>query len=119
MLSFAAIGLAMTTAFLAIIAFARPSELPIETLALPVASPIAAAFVATAILTRVKLKPSAFSFAALGIFFFVAIGGFLGGFAAPALLLGARAPCPFSAEAPGTRLTGVLFWLPRPMLSVA
>src|SRR3989475_3798552 len=111
MLSFAAIGLAMTTAFLAIIAFARPSELPIETLALPVASPIAAAFVATAILTRVKLKPSAFSFAALGIFFFVAIGGFLGGFAAPALVVAARAPSPVAPEAHAARLLGFLIGL--------
>src|SRR2546421_2483698 len=117
MLSFAAIGLAMTTAFLAIIAFARPSELPIETLALPVASPIAAAFVATAVLTRVKLKPSAFSFAALGIFFLVAIGGFLGGFAAQAGVVAGRAPGRFSAEGPGAGPLGFLNRLtgPRPL----
>src|SRR6267143_1886455 len=90
MLSFAVIGLGMTAAFLALIAFARPTPLPIETLALPIASPIAAAFVATAVLTRVKLKPSAFSFAALGIFFLVSIGGFLGGFAAQAVVVGSR-----------------------------
>ncbi len=38
-------------------------------------------------LTRVKLKPSAFSFAALGIFFVVSIGGFLGGLAAQGVVL--------------------------------
>src|SRR2546428_13210191 len=110
MLSFAAIGLAMTTAFLAIIAFARPSELPIETLALPVASPIAAAFVATAVLTRVKLKPSAFSFAALGIFFLVAIGGFLGGVAAPAGRCRGGAPRSFPPAVPAAGPPGMPHW---------
>src|SRR5256884_2453479 len=100
MLSFAVIGLGMSAAFLVIVDLARPSRLAIESLALPVAAPIAAAFVATAILTRVKLKPSAFSFAALGIFFFVAIGGFLGGVAAQALVRGGRPPRRFAAEAP-------------------
>src|SRR2546428_4225673 len=118
MLSFAAIGLAMTTAFLAIIAFARPSELPIETLALPVASPIAAAFVATAVLTRVKLKPSAFSFAALGIFFFVAIGGFLGGGSGPMPPCRSGALSPFGPCSPGTLSSGIPDGPPGPCLPV-
>src|SRR5437867_1757518 len=81
MLSFAAIGLAMTAGFLALLVVARPSALAVEDLALPIGSPITAAFVATSILTRIKLKPSALSFAALGIFFLVSLGGFLAGFA--------------------------------------
>jgi len=84
MIGFAAIGMGTTAAFLAILAVTHAVALPIEMLALPVVSPVAAAFVATALLTRVKLKPSAFSFAALGIFFLVSIGGFLGGLAAQA-----------------------------------
>src|SRR6266702_198823 len=81
----------MTAAFLAILAVTHAVALPIEMLALPVVSPVAAAFVATALLTRVKLKPSAFSFAALGIFFLVSIGGFLGGLAAQAAVTAAGA----------------------------
>jgi hypothetical protein len=111
MLSFAAIGLGMTAAFLALIAFARPSALPIETLALPVASPIAAAFVATAVLTRVKLKPSALSFAALGIFFLVSVGGFLGGFAAQAVVVAARGLGGFAGEAQAVVLLAFLIAL--------
>src|SRR5437773_1322823 len=91
MLSFAAIGLAMTAGFLALLVVARPSALAVEDLALPIGSPIAAAFVATSILTRIKLKPSALSFAALGIFFLVSLGGFLGGFAAQASVVAVRA----------------------------
>src|SRR5438309_1741202 len=98
MLSFAAIGLAMTAGFLALLVVARPSALAVEDLALPIGSPIAAAFVATSILTRIKLKPSALSFAALGIFFFVSLGGFLGGFAAQATVVAVRALGGFAAD---------------------
>src|SRR5207237_9168509 len=47
MLSFAAIGLAMTAGFLALLVVARPSALAVEDLALPVGSPIPAAFLGT------------------------------------------------------------------------
>src|SRR5438093_1549712 len=98
MLSFAAIGLAMTAGFLVLLVVARPSALAVEDLALPIGSPIAAAFVATSILTRIKLKPSALSFAALGIFFLVSLGGFLGGFAAQATVVSVRALGGFAAD---------------------
>jgi len=98
MLSFAAIGLAMTAGFLALLVVARPSALAVEDLALPIGSPIAAAFVATSILTRIKLKPSALSFAALGIFFLVSLGGFLGGFAAQATVVAVWALGGFAAD---------------------
>ncbi|HYY49118.1 MAG TPA: hypothetical protein VFA17_10645 [Thermoplasmata archaeon] len=91
LIAFATIGLGTTLAFLALVAVTRSVLLPIESLALPVASPIAAAFVATALLTRIKLRPSAFSFAALGIFFLVSVGGFLGGFAAQTVVFAIRA----------------------------
>src|SRR5256886_4404498 len=118
MLSFAVIGLGMSAAFLVILDLARPSRLAIESLALPVAAPIAASFVATAVLTRVNLKPSAFSFAALGIFFLVSLGGFLGGLAAQAVVVAApglpRLPAsrqtrgrpPFLVPAPALRPPG-------------
>ena len=87
MLSLAAIGLSTSVAFLAIL-FGVSGTLPtLNAIALTIASPIAAAALATAMLTRVKLKPSAFSLAALGIFFVVSIGGFLGGLAAQGVVL--------------------------------
>jgi len=111
MLSLALIGLGTTAAFLAILAATRPLRLPIASLALPIASPIAAAFVATAVLTRVRLKPSAFSFAALGIFFLVSIGGFLGGLAAQAAVVAAQTSGGLAAEAQAIVLVGFLFLL--------
>jgi hypothetical protein len=90
MMSLVAIGLATTLAFLGYLVATHPIPLPIESLALPIASPIAGAFVATATLTRIKLKPAAFSFAALGIFFVVSLGGFIGGIAAQAVVVAAR-----------------------------
>ena len=111
MMSFAAIGLGATAAFLAILAATRPFRIPVESLALPIASPIAAAFVAAAILTRIKLKPSAFSFAALGIFFLVSVGGFLGGLAAQAVVVAASALGGFAAEGQAAALAAFLLAL--------
>ena len=111
MLSFAVIGLGMSAAFLVILDLARPSRLAIESLALPVAAPIAASFVATAVLTRVKLKPSAFSFAALGIFFLVSLGGFLGGLGAQAVVIAARVLGGLAAGAQAVVLLGFVIGL--------
>ena len=111
MLGFAAIGLGTTVVFLGLLAATRSFVLPIESLALPIASPIAAAFVATAVLTRVKLKPSAFSFAALGIFFLVSIGGFVGGFAAQLVVLAVPVVGGFAAGVQASVLVGFLFGL--------
>src|SRR5204862_55853 len=108
MLSFAAIGLAMTAGFLVLLVVARPSALAVEDLALPIGSPIAAAFVATSILTRIKLKPSALSFAALGIFFLVSLGGFLGGIGAQAAVVAVRALGGFAADVQAAVLFGFL-----------
>src|SRR5207247_456806 len=108
MLSFAAIGLAMTAGFLVLLVVARPSALAVEDLALPIGSPIAAAFVATSILTRIKLKPSALSFAALGIFFLVSLGGFLGGIGAQAAVVAVRAFGGFAADVQAAVLFGFL-----------
>jgi hypothetical protein len=104
MLCLAAIGLGTTVGFLALIAFARSLLPSVESIALPVASPIAAAFVASAILTRVKLKPSALSLAALGIFFLVSLGGFLGGFAAQGIVAAAALLGTFAVEAQAASL---------------
>lgn len=111
LLALATIGLGTTLAFLVLLAATRSFVLPIESLALPIASPIAGAFVATAALTRFKLRPSAFSLAALGIFFLVSIGGFLGGFAAQSAVLAARVALGFAAEVQALVLVGFLVGL--------
>jgi len=108
MLSFALIGLGATGAFLALLAATHSLRLPIESLALTIASPIAAGFVAAALLTRIKLKPSAMSFAALGIFFFVSLGGILGGLAAQGVVLAVRAIGVFAEATQATVLLGFL-----------
>jgi len=111
MLSLVAIGLGTTLAFLAFLVATRPIELPIESLALPIASPIAGAFAATAALTRVKLKPSAFSFAVLGIFFLVSLGGIVGGVAAQSLVLLVRVAGGYAVAAQATVLFGFVLGL--------
>ncbi|HWM52320.1 MAG TPA: hypothetical protein VNP71_04065 [Thermoplasmata archaeon] len=108
MLSFALIGLGVTGVFLALLAATHSLRLPIESLALSIASPIGGGFVAAALLTRVKLKPSALSFAALGIFFLVSLGGILGGLAAQAVVLAVRAIGVFAEAAQATVLLGFL-----------
>jgi len=111
MLSFAAVSLVATGGFIAFLSATRSVRLPIENLALPIAAPIASAFVATALLTRIKVKPSAFSFAVLGIFFVVSLGGFMGGLAAQAAVVAARSVGVFAAEAQATVLVGFLLAL--------
>src|SRR5438309_8333752 len=81
MLSFATIGLVASAPFFILRVATQSLGLPIESLAVAIASPIAGGFAAAALLTRIKLKPSALSFAALGIFFLVSLGGILGGLA--------------------------------------
>ena len=108
MLSFAAIGLAASAPFFILLTATQSLRVPIESLAVWIASPIAGGFVAAALLTRIKLKPSALSFAALGIFFFVSLGGILGGLAAEGVLLAARAIGVLAAQAQATILLGFL-----------
>src|SRR2546428_8745003 len=79
MLSFATIGLVASAPFFVLLVATRSLGLPIESLAVAIASPIAGGFAAAALLTRIKLKPSALSFAALGIFFLASLGGAPGG----------------------------------------
>src|SRR2546428_798303 len=111
MLSFATIGLVASAPFFVLLVATRSLGLPIESLAVAIASPIAGGFAAAALLTRIKLKPSALSFAALGIFFLVSLGGILGGLAAEGVLLAARAIGVMAVEAQATILFGFLLTL--------
>ena len=108
MLSFATIGLVASAPFFVLLMATQSFRFPIESVAVSIASPIAGGFVAAALLTRIKLKPSALSFAALGIFFFVSLGGILGGLAAEGVVLAARGIGVFAAEAQATILLGFL-----------
>src|SRR2546426_424404 len=94
--------------FLALLAAPHSLRLPIDSLALSIASPIGGGFVAAAVLTRIKLKPSALSLAALGIFFLVSLGGILGGLAAQGVVLAARAIGVLAEAAQATVLVGFL-----------
>ena len=111
MLSFATIGLAASTPFLLLLLATQSLGVPMESLAVAIASPIAGGFVAAALLTRLKLKPSALSFAALGIFFLVSLGGILGGLAAEGVLIAARTIGVIATEAQATILAGFLLAL--------
>src|SRR2546428_13008395 len=110
MLSFATIGLVASAPFFILLVATRSLGLPIESLAVAIASPIAGGFAAAALLTRVKLKPSALSFAALVIFFLLCLGGILGGLPAEGVLLAARAIGAISVAAEATIL--LCFLLP-------
>ena len=82
----AAIGLLVSVAFLALLSAATGARVSVQEAALPLAAPIGAACMAAALLTRVKLRPSSFSPAILGIIFLVAVAGFLAGLAIQGLL---------------------------------
>ncbi len=86
LLSFAVIGLVIAAIFTAFVVGTAPTTTPAE-LAVPVAAAIAAAWISTALLTRVKVQPSAFSFAMLAILVSAVAAGYIGGFAAQAVLL--------------------------------
>src|SRR2546427_10319953 len=111
MLSFATIGLVASAPFFLLLVATRSLGLPIESLAVAIASPIAGGFAAAALLTRIKLKPSALSFAALGIFFLVSLGGILGGLPAGGVLLAAPAIGGIAPGAQATLLFGFLLAL--------
>src|SRR5438093_11099466 len=106
MLSFATFGLVASAPFFVLLMATQSFRFPIQGVAVSIASPIAGGFVAAALLTRIKLKPSALSFAALGIFFFVSLGGILGGLAAEGVVLAARGLGVFEAEVQATIMLG-------------
>ncbi|MGQ0796772.1 MAG: hypothetical protein ACT4OI_02740 [Methanobacteriota archaeon] len=87
LLGFAAVGVVIASLFLAALGLAAAVRPPVVELALPIVAPISSAFAASALLTRVKIRPSAFSPAIFGILIVVAVVGFLGGFAAQGALL--------------------------------
>src|SRR3989304_4496675 len=80
----AAIGLGVSLVFLAILSVSIGVRIPVGEFALPVAAPIVAAIAAAALLTRLKLKPSAFSPPILGLLLAVQLAGVPGRAGGPA-----------------------------------
>jgi small-conductance mechanosensitive channel len=81
MLSFALIGLMISAAFLGLRLAVSHAPLTVEDFTVPVIAPIAAAVAACALLTRMKVKPGAFSPSILIVFFVVIVVGVLAGLA--------------------------------------
>ncbi len=106
LLGLATIGLAVSLVFLGALSVAAAVRLSLYEVGLPVAAPIAAAMTAAALLTRVKLKPAAFSPAIFGILILVVLGGLLGGLAAQGLLVAGESLGRFGGILQGALLLG-------------
>ncbi len=87
MMSFVGVGLVVALAFVGFYLGTATGPLPVSEIAVPIAAAVSAALVATALLTRLKVQPAAFSFAMLAILFSAVVAGYLGGFAGSAILL--------------------------------
>jgi hypothetical protein len=87
LLSLAVIGLGVTFLYLAALGVALQVRMTLLEVALPIGAPIACAVAAASLLTRVRMRPSAFSPAIFGVLIVVALFGFLGGFAVQASVL--------------------------------
>ena len=86
LMSFPAIGLVIAALFTAFVLGTGPA-VSVPEIAVPIAAAIAAALVSTALLTRLKVQPSAFSFAMLAVLMGAVVAGYIGGFAAQAVLI--------------------------------
>jgi len=89
MMSFVVVGLLIALAFTAFSAGSLSAPSILSQASVPLAAAIAAGFAAVAILTRVKVQPSAFSLGMFAILILVVIAGYIGGFGAFAVLLAA------------------------------
>jgi hypothetical protein len=87
MMSFTGVGLIVAFAFVLFYLGTYAGPIPVSELAVPIAAAVSAALVSTALLTRVKVQPSAFSFAMIAILFCAVVAGYLGGFAASGILV--------------------------------
>ena len=90
MMSFMTVGLVVALAFVAFYLGTYAGPLPVSEVAVPIAAAVSAALASTACLTRLKVQPAAFSFAMLAILLAAVVAGYVGGFAASALLIAAQ-----------------------------
>ncbi len=86
LLSLTAVGLVVAAVLVGFV-LGTNASLAVADLAVPIAASVAAAMVSTALLTRLKVQPSAFSFAMLAVLFGAIAAGYVAGFAAQAVLL--------------------------------
>jgi hypothetical protein len=90
MMSFVVVGLAIVLVFMAISSGLGSSLATLSQAAIPVAAAFASGIVAVALLTRLKVQPSAFSLGMFLILVLVVVAGYLAGFGALGVLLAAE-----------------------------
>lgn len=89
LMSLAVVGLLVAALFTGFVLWTAPST-SIAELGVPVAAAVAASLVATALLTRLKVQPSAFSFAMIAVLMGAVIAGYMGGLGAQAVLMASQ-----------------------------
>ena len=94
LVALAAVASVVAAAFLLLVMTLSGGFLSLEDLALPVGAPLASSVAAAALVTRLRIKPSAFSPGMLALLFLVVVAGFLGGFAGQGLLVAVRLLAP-------------------------
>jgi hypothetical protein len=87
LVSFMTFGLIVAAAFSVFVVATSPSLVPLSQLAVPIAAAVAAALVSTALVTRLKVQPSAFSLSMLAILAGAVLAGYMGGILAQGILL--------------------------------
>ena len=87
LVSFMVLGLLVASVFSVFVVATSPSLVPLSQLAVPIAAAVAAALVSTALLTRLKVQPSAFSASMLAILVAAVLAGYMGGLLAQGLLI--------------------------------
>ncbi len=108
MAALALIGVSVAGVFLLLFEFTFHLAWTVEEMALPLAAPVASAFVATALVTKLRIKPAAFSPAMFALLIFGIIGGFIGGLAAQGVVHAARLLLDLGAEIQATLLGAVI-----------
>ncbi len=87
LVSFIVLGLVIAGIFAAFVVATSSGFVAMNQLAVPIAASVASALVSTALLTRLKVQPSAFSLSMFAILFAAVIAGYVGGVFAQGLLL--------------------------------
>lgn len=87
MLGLATVGLLAIGAYLFVIQLLVPHDLTVGELALPLTAQVGAAIVATMLLTRLRVKPSAFSLGMLAILFLPEVCGLMVGLAGEGIIV--------------------------------
>ncbi|HYM39094.1 MAG TPA: hypothetical protein VEY12_02965 [Thermoplasmata archaeon] len=87
LVSFMVLGLIIAGIFAVFVVETTPGFVPLNQLAIPIGAAVASALVSTALLTRLKVQPSAFSLSMLAILVAAVVSGYMSGFFVQTLLL--------------------------------